>query len=113
LQRIVGVIVVLLSAFVIPVAYFIISAILMTSTMFIVIYWQKILVIDCRGIRYACHWSLKWDDVNCYKLYKENGILEFEIKNGTRKQITGVPSKSYSIIETGINDFFNNRNFNG
>jgi hypothetical protein len=105
LQRIIGITVVLGSAFVIPVTYFILSAILMILTMLILILWQKILVIDYRGIRYACHWNLKWDDVNGYKLDKENGVLEFNLKNGTYKQITGVTPKSYSIIETSIDDF--------
>jgi hypothetical protein len=108
-QRIILIAAFMLSILVIPIAYSILSAILIILTGLISNFFlQKILVIDYRGIRYANHWGLmvfKWDNLDSYKLDEENGILEFKLKDGARKQITRIASKHYSIIEANINHF--------
>jgi hypothetical protein len=108
MQALLIVIIILLSIYVIPINYFIISVILILLSIFVVpVFAQKSLVISSKGIRYVCKWNLKWLDINTYNLDKENGILNIQVKNGENKQIRGIKRKHYSIIETSIDNYLN------
>ncbi|GHT63056.1 hypothetical protein FACS189451_09020 [Bacteroidia bacterium] len=102
LQIVLIAIAILLSVYLIPIDYFIFSVILIITSILLSVFFQKMLVINSKGIRNVFKWNLKWDDIETYSLDKDNGTLNVQLRDGTNQQIKGIKSKYYPIILENI-----------
>jgi hypothetical protein len=96
------------SVFFIPLNYFFIFAILLVGSLLIPVFFQNNLIVKTRGIRHVFRWKawdVKWDDMDMYELDKEHGTLIIHLKNGQTKQVTGIKSDYYAMIETNIDKY--------
>ena len=102
LQLFLIIVVVLLSVYLIPVEYFIVSVILIVSTiLFNILFLQKLITISDKGIRYGIKWTLKWEEINTYTIDKENKTFYLYMKSGECKKISSLNDKHCKNIETG------------
>ena len=96
---------ILLSIFVIPITYFVFSAISLFLSLAVSVCMQRNLAMDSRGIRYSVWWDLCWCDINNYILDEDNNILYINIKDGSQKQLGGIKPKYYHEIKENIDNY--------
>jgi hypothetical protein len=79
--------------------------VLVDKSFLISVFFQKILTISNKGIRYVFKWELEWDDIDKYDLNTETGTLSIHVKDeNDDKQIAGISKKYYSTILTNMNN---------
>ena len=107
LQTVLITVLVLLSIFIIPIDFFTISAILIIASILIsILFFQKILTINDKGMRYGINWTLKWEDIDSCNIEEEKNTLSVHMKNGENKKISGINNKYCKVIESVISNHF-------
>jgi uncharacterized membrane protein YobD (UPF0266 family) len=95
---------ILLSIYVIPINYFALSVILILFSIALSVYKTSVLVISDKGLHYTLHWKIKWNMIDNCRIDETKGILHIQLKNGTQKQVNGIPSRYYSKLYININN---------